>query len=110
MASIVHSLVDEAMKQARRHTELILQEQLAELVSRGLLTVRLGDMTLVHEPDGKIGFRQTCELVLSNQEYVEALEKERNDLKARVEGYERLFVAIYDAAKKFGKGPNEPVA
>lgn len=57
-------------------------EQLNEFISRGLIIVELTQPTFVHSPDStKVEIRQSCKLVLKDQEYIQDLERENKALK-----------------------------
>lgn len=86
MSTNLKVMADEIYKQ----TEALILEQLNELISRGLLVIEKGPMSLttydshfsnVGDPH-KIKVSQTVKLKLKDQEYIERLEKENVDLRA----------------------------
>jgi len=88
--SISHmsDLASEVLTKATKHQEAIILEQLNELVSRGLLVIEQGPQTLVtsrsSQGDYVLDIKQSCRLLLKDQEYLEALEKENKELKEKL--------------------------
>jgi len=75
-------LVRDLMEKLSDDTDKKLMQQLNWLVSRGLLVVELGPMTIVQEAHSlNIRAEQTVELVLKDKEYIERLEKENTELR-----------------------------
>lgn len=76
----------EIMADMARQTENLILEQLNDLVSRGLLVVERGPMSLVHSQDkDKIEVRQSCRLILKDKEYIEKLEAENKLLHEKIQ-------------------------
>lgn len=103
MTATWHSIekaLEDITEQVNRETERSLQSQLNELLSRGLLEIRKQQPTLILEPGHKVSVRHSVELVLKNQEYVEALEKERDELKAEVAHHRKVFAECHEIAKR----------
>ena len=62
-------------KEVAKATESRILEQLNEFVSRGLIVIEQGPVTFVRTVhDDKIELRQTINLKLKDQEYIEMLE------------------------------------
>jgi len=75
-------LVRDLMEKLSDDTDKKLMQQLNWLVSRGLLVVELGPMTIVQEAHTPyLRAEQTVELVLKDKEYIERLEKENTELR-----------------------------
>lgn len=65
--------------------ESIILNQLNDLISRGLLVVEEGTSVLTYsEHSSKIELNQSINLKLKDQDYIEQLERENKELKARL--------------------------
>jgi hypothetical protein len=85
-------MVQDLVKKAAKHKELLILEQLNELISRDLLVVEETEMMLVRYQDSNdIGMSQKVRLVLKDQEYIESLESKIADLEDKVTGFEQRF-------------------
>tara|TARA_R110000851_G_scaffold261755_2_gene414288 strand:+ start:209 stop:526 length:318 start_codon:yes stop_codon:yes gene_type:complete len=85
-------MVQDLVKKAAKHKELLILEQLNELISRDLLVVEETQMMLVrHQDSNDIGMSQKVRLVLKDQEYIESLESKIADLEDKVTGFEQRF-------------------
>lgn len=90
---MLHQEINEVVKDIAKQTEDLLMEQLNELVSRGLIVIEQGPMTLIEEarqpftspPGHRIRLCQTVRLVLKDQEYIEALEHRNKELEKLLE-------------------------
>lgn len=88
MSDVITTAQDVADKVAEA-TENVILKQINWLVSRGLLVVKKGELRLVQEKNSsEITIQQDIELVVSGHEYIEKLEAEIRDLRAR-EGIKR---------------------
>lgn len=82
-------MLTEVMKDLNQQTEDMILEQLGMLVSRGLLVIEKGPMTIVEAyrpafgPDPmKLEMRQSVRIVLKDQEYIKKLEDENEELRS----------------------------
>lgn len=78
--------VMDALKEIAEQRETLVMEQLNELISRGLLVVEQGPMSLMQDlVSTKILVAQQVRLVLKDQEYIQKLEVENKSLKQRLD-------------------------
>lgn len=77
------SLITKAIDEASQHRESLILGQLNDFVSRGLIIVESGPMSMVRDQFGpnpnELQIRQTVTLRLKDREYIESLEKKVND-------------------------------
>ncbi len=91
--------INEMASEVAKHTENMILEQLNELISRGLLIVEKGPMSLttcdshfsdIRDPY-KIKVSQIVRLVLKDREYIERLEKENAQMRGVFEAIKKIF-------------------
>lgn len=83
--NMLHDVIADVAKQQ----ENLLLEQLNDLVSRGLLVVESGPISLIEEADQmfrpnetrRVRLVQTIKLRLKDREYIEQLEKENQEMR-----------------------------
>lgn len=90
-----------ALEKLVKQKEELLLQQLNWLVSRGLLIIEEGPMSLVTTPGSyDIQLKQTVELVVKDKEYIEKLEKENNTLKLRLLEIREVFDKLSSNSSK----------
>lgn len=84
--SNIDEIVTKCVTDLAAQKETVLMEQLNDLISRNLLVVEETRGTLVHDPlTQQVRLVQAVRLTLKDKEYIEQLETENKDLKARLE-------------------------
>lgn len=82
----IQSMIDGVMAQINEKTENLILEQLNDLISRNLLVVELGPISLVQTMDStKVEIKRSVRLVLKDKEYIEKLELENATLIEKLE-------------------------
>lgn len=86
----------EVYKSMSDQKEVVLLQQLAELVNRGLIEIESTQPILVQTQDQhsaavKFEIHQKVKLVPKNFEYIQSLEKENAELKLKIEKIEQAF-------------------
>ena len=77
---------DKYLNQIMRQKENLILAQLNDFISRGLLVIEQGPMSLVRALDSdKIELRQEIKLTLKDKEYIQKLEAENAELKKSLE-------------------------
>lgn len=82
------STLDSLVREISRQKEQIILDQLGDLVTRGLLVVEEGPYQLLREESvsgTKLRYCQQIRLVLKDREYIENIERENKDLRARLD-------------------------
>lgn len=93
--------MNKAFTEVSKQTEDIILEQLNDFVSRGLIVLKMGPMTLTHDQmSNKINVSQSCTLVLKDKEYIEKLEKENIELKAQLNTISKTIMQQYEEDPK----------
>jgi hypothetical protein len=73
------------MFDAAKQTENIILEQLNDFISRGLIEVEMGEMSLVQtEISKQVELRQTVKLRLKDREYITKLEQDNAALRHEI--------------------------
>jgi hypothetical protein len=81
----LNSVASDLCRETAKQTEDIILDQLNEFISRGLIVVEKGPMTLIHDSYlDKITINQSVSLKLKDQEYIEKLEGQIKDLEERL--------------------------
>jgi len=95
MINTIDSLTQKICYDLARQQEAILQEQLGDLVSRGLLVVESTEPVLIREPySDKIKIAQSIKLTLKDKEYILKLEEENKILKEQLETIKNVIGEI----------------
>jgi len=92
------SEVEKLINNMTKQEESILLEQLSELISRGLIVIYKEEPVLTHEEkDGThtVKISSAVRLVLKDHEYIQRIEKENAELKARIQENERSLTLRY---------------
>jgi len=92
---IDHKYFTELMGDLFKQKEAILLEQLNDLVTKGLLVIEETKPVLVQDSDTpKIILRQAVRLALKDKEYIQKLETENAELKAKLEAIKQTFKEV----------------
>ncbi len=71
--------------QAAKQTEQLILAQLNDFISRGLIEVEMGPMSLVQtEISKQVEMRQTVQLRLKDREYIKKLEQDNEALRCEI--------------------------
>lgn len=74
--------INEILQEVAKETENKLLEQLNDFISRGLIVVENGPMTMIHDSHSfKVLIQRSVQLVLKDKEYILKLENENGALK-----------------------------
>jgi hypothetical protein len=76
MLNTTTKVLHEISEKTAKATESLVLNQLNDFVSRGLIVIEKGPMTMMQTPFGTVEFKQSVNLVLKDREYIEKLENE----------------------------------
>lgn len=99
---VLHQVVRKTFEEASKQTENTLLGQLNELIKRDLLVIEETEPLLIRSfhsqdtPSVEIRMERGIRLVLKNQEYVEALEKQNESLKEQLSALELRLSKVRD--------------
>jgi hypothetical protein len=71
--------------EASKQTERLILDQLNDFISRGLIEIEMGPMTLVNSQiSTQVEMRQTVQLRLKDREYIKKLEQDNEALRYEI--------------------------
>lgn len=95
-----NQLIDQALRETAKQTELAILAQLNELISRGLLVVETEGPMIVQQMDymldNKIQVGMRVKLKLKDQEYIERLEAENKELLELVNKFKSACATVVE--------------
>ena len=84
--SSTSSIIESIHRKMSEGQESMILSQLNDFISRGLIVVETTSPILVQDADSdRLVMRQACQLKLKDQEYIQKLELENAELKAKLE-------------------------
>lgn len=84
--------MQEAMSRLLEQKDKLIMDELNELTSRGLIVIEQTRPTIVREAgSGELRLAQAVRLVPKEKEYIEKLETENAELKAKIDRIENIF-------------------
>lgn len=93
-----NEIVTKVLNEVIRETENKLLEQLNDFISRDLITVEKGPLTIVQDQlTSNLLIQQSVQLVLKDKEYILKLEKENKELNAKMDAIQRTWLNTYES-------------
>lgn len=84
----INKIIEATLKEAQKSKNAILENQLSDLVSRGLLVIEEKAPVMIQDPNSPgVRIEQAVRLVLKDMEYIKELE-------AKVAHYEKILAVV----------------